>query len=197
MRFRIVILPIAAAILVTLCAYRFSRPPKPRSIPPPTFKRPAPLFELYDQKKPSKLVRLESYVGRHQILVVFFDGTAGVEQDPVLRRLRQNFENIKATGTIVLAVSTALPQENRPQKKREGDLPQKNRNVGVFPFPLLSDPGLDVQRNWGRLDEPLNKPLTGVFLIDRAGLVGWSQPADAPEPTPHPERVIDHLIQGH
>ncbi|MGH7201844.1 MAG: redoxin domain-containing protein [Planctomycetaceae bacterium] len=176
MQRRTLVLPFAAVVITALCVYATVRPyPPQRRIRGPQEMRPAPLFELYD--KQNRTVRLKAYVGRHRILVVFFDGEGGADRDPLLRRLRGDFENLESDVKI-LAVSTALPQHNR--------------QADPFPFPLLSDPGLQVHRQWGRYDEQTERPLTGVFHIDRAGLVAWSD--GHPQPLSDPNDQINRLL---
>jgi peroxiredoxin len=200
-RRRLLILPVAAAAIISLCAYKLTMDYKAPAtvLLPPAEKRPVAgelLFELYDHHSPQRLVRLAAYLGRHAILVVFFDGTppgspparggtiGGADRDPVLARLRAVHRQIEAAGAIVLAVSTALPQENRKVIEQTGE----------FPFPLLSDPGLEVHRAWGRVDAKTGRPLSGVFLIDRGGRVGWE--GDHPQPLDDPLAVIDQLVQN-
>ena len=115
MRKRVLILPISAAVIIAMCAYRISTndPNAPKPIAPTANYRPAPEFELYDQHEPSETVRLEGYLGRHTIVIVFFDAKIGADRDPILARLRQDFDKIKSSGTKVFAISTALPQDNR------------------------------------------------------------------------------------
>lgn len=186
MRKRILILPISAALIVGVCWWKLSRDYESPTAASSTSQqlRAAPLFELYDQSQPSKRVRLFSFIGRHRVLVVFFDADQPVDQIPLLLRLREQYTEINADGTIVLAISTALPQENRKAIARSGKCP----------YPLLSDPGLDVHRTWGCLDAEKKQPLAGVFLVDRAGRVNWSKSRNAPEPVDHPGEAIASLV---
>jgi peroxiredoxin len=123
-------------------------------------------------------------LGRHRVVLVFFDAAVGADRDPVLDRLRQNYDVLQADGTIVLGVSAALPQDNRKVFARSGE----------FPFPLLSDPTLEAHRQWGLLDEATGKPRPGVFIIDRKGEVAWS--VDAPQPLRDPQTTIDEILSG-
>jgi peroxiredoxin len=185
MRKRVLILPISAAVIIAMCAYRISTsdPNAPKPIAPTANYRPAPEFELYDQHEPSETVRLEGYLGRHTIVIVFFDAKIGADRDPILARLRQDFDKIKSSGTKVFAISTALPQDNRKVIQQSGP----------FPFPLLSDPGRDVHNAWGvNADDPQH-PVSAVFLIDRAGNVDWGK--TTPRPIADPNQLLDRLTQ--
>lgn len=182
LRPRIAVVFVAALAIAGLCAYKLTRSHDARreQVILPAQKQLAPTFELYDQHKPQRRVRLAAYLGRHTILLVFFDGTRGADRSPILMRLRENYETLESTGIVVLSVSTALPQDNRKVIDR----------VGEFPFPLLSDPALEVHRQWGRVDG--DEPLEGAFLIDRAGWVGWAN--GAPQPLDDPSETLDYLI---
>ncbi|HUG91653.1 MAG TPA: redoxin domain-containing protein [Planctomycetaceae bacterium] len=196
---RILVLPVAAAIIAGLCAYRLTRPPDTRTfIPPPLMVALPPQleFELFDQHKPPERVRLKSFLGRHAIVVVFFDGTAGANDDGVLLRLRRDAAVVKSRGVIALGVSTALPQENRPLADDDPRKPDDTRDRTPFLFPLLADvpPECRVHRAWGRYDTANDRPLSGVFLIDRAGRIAWDEDLDGPRPLEQPQQVLDGLL---
>ena len=189
---RILILPLAAVIIFGLTMWRIYNP-RQGDIPDelPEARRPAPAFHLYDQQKPQRLVKLDAFLHRHTIVVVFYDGKAGPEADPVLVQLREFYPALKRERVIVLGVSTALPQENR------------NNSSQPFPFPLLSDVAAtdpeSVHRVWGRFIEPesLDKPAgtkPAVFIIDRAGNVAWD--GKFPKPESDRDSVIPRLLKG-
>ena len=159
---RILVLPLAAAVIAGLVAFKLTRPPQSLVGIEAQQSRPAPVFKALDSQ--NQLIKIERYIGRHEILLVFFDGDAGADHDPILRRIRDGFDVLRRRGIQVLAVSAALPQHNRKAAER----------VGPFPFPLLSDPEFLIHKLWGRLSEDEQQTRTGVFLIDRAGQVAWS-----------------------
>lgn len=190
-RLRILVLPLAAVIILSLCVWRIVTPRQRTSIASAdmTQRRPAPAFQLYNQD--SELVQLQSYLNRHRIVLVFFDGQRGPEQDPVLSQLREFYQALKNEGFIVLGVSTALPQQIR----------QSSQNP--FPFDLLSDVAAtapeSAHRRWGRLIEPEapGQPAgtrPAVFLIDRSGLVPWQD--GQPRSVDHPEQLVSQLLAG-
>jgi len=186
MRRRVLVLPLAALLIAAACAYKLTRIEADRDAPlaEQGISRPPPLLELYDQSKPSRRVRLASYLGRHRVLVIFFDGVRGVENDLKLNFLRKNFTRFENADCVILAVTTALPQEMRRASVAHG----------TFPFPLLSDPSLHVHRSWGMVEGEPPRPTSGLFLIDRTGHVSWSRSADLPLPLADPDRVIRELI---
>ena len=113
---RILILPCSAAVIAGLCFYKWTRTYEKVPLPTPTQTCAAAPFQfvLPDQKKPMNRVRLVGFLGRHRILIVFYDGSSGAEKDPVLLRLRRDFAAVKKADVIVLGISTAIPQLNRP-----------------------------------------------------------------------------------
>jgi peroxiredoxin Q/BCP len=161
MRRRILVLPLSAAIIAGLVAYKLNQPPQQfastRELAAGEF--PAPLFQLYDQS--SKMYRLARDVGRHKLVVVFFDSSFGADRNPRLQMLRSEYERLTAGGVHLLAISPATPFANRESFKRGGK----------FPFPLLSDPDFQVHQAWGAFDEDARRPIPTVFLIDRTGTI--------------------------
>ena len=149
--------------------------------------RPAPGFEALDSE--GHLVRLSAWLGRHRIILVFFDGERGADQDADLLKLRDRFAELKDTDVKIVGVTLSIPQVNRAAMDRAG---------GTFPFPLVSD--IDFQypegtmrnhRHWGRLDAIGEQPLKGVFLIDRKGQVAYVGPI--PKPYDNVDQVIEIL----
>ena len=141
----------------------------------------APTFQLLDQNnRPSNL---RGYLGRHRILLAFFDGSGGPDADPVMQRLKAVYPALKSAGVRVLAISTPLGPKVKPQ-------------CLSYPFPVLRDtsagqPGSSCVR-WGVCDETADpkRPPTlrpSLFLIDRRGLVAstgqWPRPESSPQLT--------------
>ena len=149
--------------------------------------RPAPGFEALDAN--NHLVRLGTWLGRHRIIVVFFDGTVGADRDRDLLRLRDHYAELQALDVKVVGVTDALPQDNRAAMERAG---------GAFPFPLISDfdpqtaeGQFRIHRHWGRLDTVSGKPLSGCYFIDRKGDVAFVGPI--PKPYENTQQILDLL----
>jgi peroxiredoxin len=159
---RALVLPISALIIAALCAYKLSRSEEEAASEQPiVLIRQAPFFELYDQRKPPQLVRLKSYLGRHRIVLVFFDERGGL-YDPALEWLRKHAETLRRQDVKVFAISPALPQTHRKMlESLEADEPA--------PFQMLSDLDGSVHGQYGLSIDKSNQLATGVFLIDRAG----------------------------
>lgn len=154
---------------------------------PRTAKQPAPRFALYDQT--SQLVKFERYLGRTQMVVVFFDGESGADHDPWLTQLRDHHERVKAAGVQVVGIGVATPFANR----------QAGERSQPFPFPILSDIGKDLpapaHTQWGRFDPSDGSFHTGVFLVDRSGMVETN--GRNFQPVSDPAAVVKSLCDGH
>ena len=75
---RVFLLVLAAGVIGGLCAFKVTRHyTPPTSVAAQALAAPAPEFELYDQNSPSRIVRLEGYLGRQRVIIAFFDGQAG------------------------------------------------------------------------------------------------------------------------
>ena len=167
---------LASALVITgLVLWREAQEGKrpsvaPREIVPRT---PAPQFQLYDQD--NRWVKFERYLGRTKVALVFFDSLTGADGDPLLPALFRRFEEVRRAGWQVVAVSDAVPLNNRQAAERLGKLAgQPDQSVAQkFPFPVLSDidPGHSTHRLWGRVDPDTGQLIPGIFLIDRTGLV--------------------------
>ena len=149
-------------------------------------------FDFEGLDSDNRLVRLKPFLGRHRVIILFFDGEAGADKDTELLRLRERFDELKARDVKVIAVSTALPQENRAAMTTD--------RAGPFPFPLVSDfdptspdGAWRIHRRWGRIDAATGKPLTGVFAIDRKGQVLFT--GDSPRPMENVDRAVESAIR--
>jgi len=179
---------VAAMILIALCAWRIQTnrtQDYASQVAAAVMMRPAPPFEALDSD--NHLVRLNSFLGRHTILLTFIGNpqatpapTADASRPQVdpealaesegmkgLLQLRDRFEQLNAKGIKVIAITSAVPKQTRNLIDR----------VGKFPFPIVSDfdplaaeGTLRIHRQWGRLVEP-DTLLPGIFLIDRKGQV--------------------------
>lgn len=182
MKLRILVLPLAAAIIAGMVWHKLQRDHQrsPTSQQSTTARIQAPPIEALD--KDNSITRLKSFQGRHNLLVVFFDGEAGAASDKTLQHLKSHAAELEAADFHVIAVSSALPQHNR-----NTDFPPL--------FHLLTDPApiWKIHRAWGTgsFDKEAEQPRQAVFHIDRAGNVaGTSEPI----PLENPDQQIDKLL---
>ena len=198
MQDRRILIPIVAGIVITLVSTWRVMTNRPQDyaaqVAAAVIMRPVSSFrgdfEALDSD--NRLVRLGGFLGRHRVIVLFFDGEVGADKDTELLRLRARFDELKAHDVKVLAVSTALPQENRAAMTTE--------RAGPFPFPLVSDfdptsldGALRIHRQWGRLDAKTGTPLPGAFAIDRKGQVLFA--GDSPKPMENVDRAVESAIR--
>lgn len=99
------------------------------------------------------------------MVVVFFDGVRGPENSNQLLALRDSYSEFQSEGTEVIAISVATPFRNRQGIER----------AGSFPFPLLSDVDYAVHKMWGLGNAETAGPVEAVFLVDRRGIIRWSE----------------------
>lgn len=181
MKLRILVLPFAAVVIAALCAYKLSRSDElVTSNGPVTIVQQAPLFELYDQRKPPQLNRLKSFLGRHELVLVFFDEQTGLS-DPVVVWLREHADQLRGANVKVFAISRGLPQHHRTM------LEETLATDEPLPFQMLSDLDGKVHEQYGLSVKKASKPATRVFLIDRAGNLPWNREHPLPAEDPRAE----------
>ena len=124
--------------------------------------REAPDLELRNQF--GEQVRLSSYRGRNNVLLVFFPKAFTPTCTGELGEIRDRLESL-GDATVVLGVSCDTEAALRVYAEQEG-----------YPFDLLSDfwPHGEAARRYGVFLEDRGFALRGTFLIDRDGVVRWS-----------------------
>ncbi len=190
--YRILVLPLAAMLIGTLVwlGYRAQhmQDRAAQAQRPRARRQLAPRFELYDQSSPPQIVKFERYLGRTQLVVVFFDAELGADRDPWLTQLRDRHDKVQEASVQVIGISTATPYANREAAQRSKE----------FPFPLLSDIGPDIPAPahtlWGRFDPSDGSFQTGVFLVDRSGMVEMA--GRSYKPVADSQAVVQALCEG-
>jgi peroxiredoxin len=172
----LLMLPVSAAVIAALVAFKLTRRYEPAVEESPGVVRPAPLFQLYDQH--SQIVRLARDVGRHKLLIVFYDGSRGPDGSVLLGQLRDRFPDLHSTGASVLAISASRPSENRygvNLEHRPTVATPTAAGERHYPFPLLSDIlDFEVHRQYGAFDFDAQKPREAVFVVDQSGLIQFA-----------------------
>ena len=125
--------------------------------------QPAPEFTLNDQH--GTPVRLASFRGRQNVIVVFFPFAFTGICTAELGAIRADIGAYQNDDVQVLAVSCDPMPTLRVFADRER-----------FTFPLLSDfwPHGAVARDYGVFDDRAGLALRGTFIVDRDGIVRWS-----------------------
>ena len=178
------LLPVAGLVIAGACGWALTREPQQRNVRDESLEyRSPPLFELRDQD--SRVFRLDRYIGRHSILLVFFDGKQGVEADPLLQIALKYHDAIESAGTKVVAVTTTLPQQNRSELEIPFDV--------VTDLPLGDGRAGPVHEAWGATDKD-GRPRSAVFVIRRDSRVAWD--GGQPLPIDNPKEALFAAIEG-
>jgi peroxiredoxin len=191
-QYRILVLPLAAALIAGLVIWRIQidgRQKGSGSSARTMVMAQNHGFMLTDQHR--HLTKLQGYLGRTKLILVFFDGNLPAHTDPIVARIRDDFDKLKAQGVQPIAISTASPFAIQKSEELSGR---------KFPFPVL----MDVDPNgllptpahvaWGLRDPRTETLKTGTFLIDRMGRV--SARGFVPQPVKDPQHVIDTILRG-
>jgi peroxiredoxin len=123
----------------------------------------APQFALPTSQGP---VSLESYRGRHNVVLYFmrtFDCPVCLGH---VMRLARTYAQIQAQNTVVLVLG--------PGDTHEAELLQRK-----LPFQVLADPDRTVYQAYG-LGKALGIQQSGTFVIDTAGTLRYANRATVP-----------------
>jgi peroxiredoxin len=189
MKPRFLVLLFMLTLVVGVTAWRTANPNQRTKVSLESLNvRPAPEFQLLDQN--SRPIQLKGYLGRHRILLRFFDGIAGPDADPVLRRLKEVYPELKRSQIVAFGISSPLG-------------PQQKDQTLSYPFPILRDtlagqPGSCCVA-WGVTEISEGSPgparvKPALFLIEANGLVGWD--VNSPKPVANAEALINALVRG-
>ena len=107
---------------------------------------------------------LADYAGK-PVVVIFYLGFGCLHCAEQLQSFAPKTEEYEKAGLSLLAIST-----DSPAKLTES---HKLYKEGGFPFPLISNSGLEVFRKYRVFDDFENKPMHGTFLIDGNGQIRW------------------------
>lgn len=163
----------------------------------------APAFALPDAN--GKLVRSEDLLARGPLVVCFFRGRWCPYCVTELETWRDLFPALRERGALLTAIS--------PQTVRQNDFTAMQHSL---PFPLLRDEGAAVAEKFGAAysvpdsmqgyyrsilvnipfingEQSWRLPVPATFLIDRNGVVRWSQGHADFRVRPEPTEVLKSL----
>ena len=108
-----------------------------------------------------KLVNLRDYRGKPVVLLFYlgYGCPHCVEQLNLFAPMQKEFAD---AGISLLGLGTDSP-----------DVLHKAFTAGAFPFPLVSDKGMNIFKLYRVFDDFENKPLHGTFLVDTDGMLRW------------------------
>jgi peroxiredoxin len=130
----------------------------------------APDFTLNDYNKQS--VKLSSFQGDKPVLLVFYPFAFSGGCTGELCQLRDEFADYDSQGVQVLGVSVDTPFSLKVWAEQQG-----------YQFPLLSDfwPHGEVAKTYGVFDEAGGRANRGTFLIDKDGVLRFTEVNQAGE----------------
>ena len=132
----------------------------------------APDFDLPSTKNIDTLkenVKLADYKGKWLILLFYpLDFTGVCSTD--LTHFSDRFDEIKGLGADVLGVSTDSVHSHRAWLR----MPKENNGIGELKYPIASDSGGKLARQYNILIEEANIALRGLFIIDPDGVLQYS-----------------------
>lgn len=135
--------------------------------------KPAPDFDLPSTKNIETLkenVKLSDYKGKWLIMVFYpldFTGVCGTD----VTHFSDRYDEINNLGADVLGVSTDSVHSHRAWVR----MPRESNGLGEVKFPIASDPGGKLSRQYNILIEEANIALRGLFIIDPEGVLQYSQ----------------------
>ena len=134
--------------------------------------QPAPDFSLPSTKNLETLkenVKLADYKGKWLILLYYpLDFTGVCSTD--LTHFSDRCDEINKLGTEVVGVSTDSVHSHRAWLR----MPKgENNGIGEIKYPIASDPGGKLARQYNILIEEANIALRGLFIIDPEGNIRY------------------------
>jgi mycoredoxin-dependent peroxiredoxin len=131
----------------------------------------APDFELNDQTRSP--VRLSDFRGRKHVLLVFYPLAFSGVCTGELCQLRDSIDAFRSDDIEVLGVSVDSSAVTAAWAARDG-----------YEFPLLSDfwPHGAVATQYGVFDAERGVALRGTFLVDKEGVIRFSEANAMPDP---------------
>lgn len=130
---------------------------------------PAPDFNMASTKNIETLgenVKLSDYKGKWLIMLFYpLDFTGVCSTD--LTHFSNRFEEFSSINTDVLGVSTDSAHSHRAWLR----MPKEQNGIGEIKFPIASDAGGKLSRQYNILIEEANISLRGLFIIDPEGVL--------------------------
>lgn len=134
----------------------------------------------------NEFIALKQFKG-HPVIVIFYLGHGCLHCVEQLNTFAPKTKEFVDAGISLVAISTDNIEDLK-QKVDDYTMDDQTKEFlannlesflgatkgqSVFPFPLLSDAGLEIFKAYRAFDDFEDQPLHGTFLIDSAGLVRW------------------------
>jgi peroxiredoxin Q/BCP len=146
----------------------------------PEIGQPAPEFTL---PSPEGDVALSQLVKSGKVVIAFYQE----DNTPMCRNELANFKNDHDLFGELNAQVIAISADSVESHERF------DRDMDGFPFPLLSDPDLEVARRYGVVDDTGKRTRRAVFVIDEEGKVRHKIPFYNPSNLRQFEEIFEAL----
>jgi peroxiredoxin len=138
-----------------------------------------PNFYLSDLR--GNTISLSSYRRRSNLIVLFSGEPVPLAFTDLLDELAEGYDGLDEHKAEALAVLTVPHAEANSQRDWTKD-----------PFPVLIDPGGDVHREAGALDE-MGRPAFTIAILDRYGVIYASYEVNQDTPPPSVQEMLEWL----
>ncbi|HWO93985.1 MAG TPA: peroxiredoxin [Dehalococcoidia bacterium] len=126
----------------------------------------APDFTLESTEGPVRLSELRG----NRVLLLFYQEDSTPTCSNQLSAFIEDFETLQALGARVVAISVDDIDSHQRFAER----------LGGAPFPLATDPSLEVAQQYGVVDETGKRSRRAVFVLDKEGRVVLAIPWYSP-----------------
>ncbi|CAJ36429.1 peroxiredoxin-like bacterioferritin comigratory protein [Methanocella arvoryzae MRE50] len=120
-----------------------------------------------------KDVSLSDYIGRSNLVMIFFLGGFDLHSMRSLRDFIDRYQDLRELGADVIAITPELP----------GKVKTITENLKP-PFTLLSDPELDSVRKYDVYNPTTNWTWPAAFIIDKDGVIQYAYRGASPPNVP-------------
>lgn len=124
--------------------------------------QPAPDFALESTEGPVRLSELRG----HKVVVTFYQEDSTPTCSTQVTAFAEDFETLDDLGAKVIAISVDDLDRHRRFCEQLGDPP----------FPLATDPDLEVAARYGVVDETGKRSRRAVFVVDPGGKIALAIP---------------------
>lgn len=140
----------------------------------------APDFSLKDTK--GKTVRLADFKGKENVLLAFYRGESDLYSINWLKKLDDDYLEIRALATEVIAISA--------DKENEVTFMRDKYSLSLR---LLPDPACKVIRAYQVYDDMTRTATCAAFVIDRTGKIRYKYVSRAPPDLPDNSSILATL----
>jgi peroxiredoxin len=140
----------------------------------------APDFSLKDTT--DNTVTLADFRGKENVLLAFYRGESDVYSINWLRTLNDDYLQIRALDTDVLAISSDKENEAAFMKDKYS-----------LSFKVLPDPAFKVIKSYKVYDDFTHTATSAAFLVDRSGKIRYKYVSSAPPDQPDDLKILETL----